>query len=66
MPLTNIIILGAIISAFVTFGIALAWAEHCTRHLIPAPRPEDQGRPQLKNTAGVHASAERSRQPEMV
>jgi hypothetical protein len=32
MPLSNIIILIAIVSAFTVFGVALAWAERQTRH----------------------------------
>ncbi len=33
MPLSNIMILIGIVSAFTTFGLALAWAEYQTRHL---------------------------------
>ncbi len=39
MPITSVIILAAIVSAFVLFGVVLAWGEHQTRHLAPsAPR----------------------------
>ncbi len=33
MPITTIIILSAIIMAFVLFGVVLAWGEMQTRHL---------------------------------
>ncbi len=33
MPTTTIVILSLIVSAFVVFGLVLAWAERQTRHL---------------------------------
>jgi Flp pilus assembly protein CpaB len=33
MPITTIIILAAIVAAFVLFGVVLAWGEMQTRHL---------------------------------
>ena len=33
MPITTIIILSAIVAAFVLFGVVLAWGEMQTRHL---------------------------------
>lgn len=49
MPFTSIIILTGIVCAFVTFGLALAWGQHQTRHLSrrraaaepQAPRAQD-------------------------
>lgn len=33
MPITTIIILSAIVAAFILFGVVLAWGEVQTRHL---------------------------------
>jgi len=33
MPITTVIILSAIVAAFVLFGVVLAWGEMQTRHL---------------------------------
>jgi hypothetical protein len=33
MPLTTVLVLAGIITAFLTFGVALAWAERQTRYV---------------------------------
>ncbi len=35
MPVTDALILTAIVAAFVGFGVILAWGEHQTRHIRP-------------------------------
>lgn len=64
MPLTSIIILGAIVCAFTTFGAVLAWGDYRTRGLVRAPRLQDPERIQTTAPAraGVDANAERSRE----
>jgi multisubunit Na+/H+ antiporter MnhC subunit len=32
MPITNVLIVGAIVLAFAVFAAVLAWSEHQTRH----------------------------------
>jgi len=46
MPMTSILIVAAIVAAFGTFGIVLAWGDRQTRHLNrqgaePAPVRQD-------------------------
>ena len=38
MPITSILMLAGIVSAFVLFGAILAWGEHQTRNLPPTNR----------------------------
>jgi hypothetical protein len=38
MPITSILMLAGIVSAFVLFGAVLAWGEHQTRDLPPTNR----------------------------
>ena len=38
MPVTDAIIIAAIVAAFVIFAMVLAWGEYQTRHLNPAER----------------------------
>ena len=47
MPLINIIVLTGIVSAFVAFGLALAWGDRQTRHL---PRAHAGTEPQAPGT----------------
>jgi len=35
MPITDVLILTAIVAAFVGFGVILAWGEYQTRHIRP-------------------------------
>jgi multisubunit Na+/H+ antiporter MnhC subunit len=42
VPITDVIIITAIVLAFVVFGATLAWAERQTRHL-PALTPQNSG-----------------------
>ncbi len=35
MPITDAVILTAIVAAFVAFGVILAWGEYQTRHIRP-------------------------------
>jgi hypothetical protein len=42
VPITDVIIITAIVLAFVVFGATLAWAERQTRHL-PALTPQSSG-----------------------
>ncbi|MGO9702881.1 MAG: hypothetical protein ACLPX7_26900 [Xanthobacteraceae bacterium] len=35
MPITDALILAAIVAAFVGFGVVLAWGEYQTRHIRP-------------------------------
>jgi len=42
MPLTSVLILSAIVLAFVVFAVVLAWGEHQTRHW----RQSDQAVPE--------------------
>ena len=53
MSFSNILILAGIISAFVLFGIVLAWGEYQTRHLKrPGAEAESAARVQeLKEAA---------------
>ena len=64
MPMTSIIILTTIISAFAIFGIVLAWGEHQTRNLVRMPRLQGPESPRTTAPAssGVDATADRSRQ----
>jgi len=39
MPVTDVIILSAIVAAFAIFALILAWAEYQTRHIRPIVRP---------------------------
>jgi multisubunit Na+/H+ antiporter MnhC subunit len=53
MPITDALILGAIVIAFAVFGTVLAWAEYQTRH-ISAGRAEQAERvPQNQSTTVV-------------
>ena len=40
MPITDAIIIAAIVAAFIVFGMVLAWGEYQTRHLS---RPDRSG-----------------------
>ena len=55
MPLSNIVILTAMVSAFIVFGLALAWGEHRTRHLTR--RPTLAVRERSRSTATTHQIA---------
>lgn len=59
MPLSNIVILAAIVSAFMVFGLALAWGEHRTRHLARPPTLAVRERAQSTVTAHRIAGAAR-------
>jgi hypothetical protein len=39
MPVTDVVILSAIVAAFAVFALILAWAEYQTRHIRPIVRP---------------------------
>ncbi len=39
MPVTNAIIVAAIVAAFIVFAIVLAWGDYQTRHLSQPNRP---------------------------
>jgi hypothetical protein len=60
MPITDAIIVAAIIFAFIVFGIVLAWGEYQTRHLSRPDRPSgntgDEKRRPIK-TIQAHNSA---------
>jgi len=39
MPITDAIIIAAIVAAFIVFGMVLAWGEYQTRHLSRPDHP---------------------------
>jgi multisubunit Na+/H+ antiporter MnhC subunit len=39
MPITDALVLTAIVTAFVAFGVVLAWGEHRTRNIRPIIHP---------------------------
>ena len=43
MPITSILILVGIVAAFAVFGLALAWGEYQTRHLVRGDESEVTG-----------------------
>jgi hypothetical protein len=49
MPVTDVVIIAAIVAAFVVFGVVLAWAEIQTRNL---PKPVRQSGEPPKQKAG--------------
>ena len=59
MPITSIIILAAIVSAFLLFGAVLAWGERQTRHLPPStPRRIGQsGKSRASTVAEIRIAA---------
>jgi hypothetical protein len=54
MPITDALVLGVIVAAFVGFGLILAWGEYQTRHIRPTTRlsvaKTASGRPSMKPT----------------
>jgi formate hydrogenlyase subunit 3/multisubunit Na+/H+ antiporter MnhD subunit len=42
MPVIDVFIVAAIVTAFIFFGVVLAWAEYQTRHLAQAAQPQDR------------------------
>jgi hypothetical protein len=59
MPITSILILVAIVSAFMLFGAVLAWGEYQTRHLTPGtPRRIGQsGKSRASTVAEIQIAA---------
>jgi hypothetical protein len=65
MSITSIIILAAIVSAFVLFGAVLAWGEYQTRHLTPCtPRRIGQSGKSRASTVAEIQIAASGRNPE--
>jgi hypothetical protein len=61
MPVTDVIILSAIVAAFVAYGLILAWGDYQTRHIRPIIRPAlktDDDRASVKLTV-VKTQSER-------
>jgi hypothetical protein len=46
MPITSILIVGAIVVAFAMFAAVLAWSEHQTRHWRQSPQSIPDGEPE--------------------
>jgi hypothetical protein len=58
MPITDAIIIAAIVAAFIVFGMVLAWGEYQTRHLSRPDRPSgDIGGKKTVPIEAVQASA---------
>ncbi len=59
MPITSILILIAIVSAFMLFGVVLAWGEYQTSHLTPStPRRIGQnGKSRASTVAEIQIAA---------
>ena len=55
MPITDALVLTAIVAAFVAFGVVLAWGQYQTRHIRPTIRASvakiDDNRPPIRLAA---------------
>jgi hypothetical protein len=55
MPITDAVIVAAIVVAFVIFGVVLAWADYQTRNLArPAPQSAAKTKPEYRRLSAVH------------
>ena len=59
MPLTSVLILSAIVLAFLLFAAVLAWGEHQTRHWRQSDQPVPENEPKKLEHLPVRSSSRR-------
>jgi hypothetical protein len=62
MPITDVLIVSAVVVAFLTFGSVLAWAEHRTRHWHPSAQSAPENQPNNLDRMQTTLSSSRGRE----